>query len=286
MVKMDLILDLEDKYFFNWMYSKLSPDYLALNASDPVRQFISIYLTLTVHGWLLYFIGAGLSWFLFFDKKYLEHPKKLDNQVMREISTTFFSIPIMSVYTSPIFWLEVNGYSKLLDSSPGWQYELSTIFSFLVFTDFCIYWIHRWLHHPLIYPHVHKTHHLWKVPTPWASHAFHPLDGFLQSTPYHMYAFLFPMNKVLYLGMFIFVNMWTISIHDGWFVSFDGVINSSAHHAEHHLHFTCNYGQYFTFWDRMFGSHRYPDHESLDPVNAIAKKNDAMRRAQKTDKAG
>eukprot|EP00960_Hanusia_phi_P014822 438818-Hanusia_phi.AAC.1 len=77
-----------------------------------------------------------------------------------------------------------------------------------------------------------------------ASHAFHPLDGFLQSTPYHMYAFLFPMNKVmgcgrgrcllvvltsprqvLYLGMFIFVNMWTISIHDGWFVSFDGVIN-------------------------------------------------------------
>jgi Delta7-sterol 5-desaturase len=33
------------------------------------------------------------------------------------------------------------------------------------------------------------------VPTPWASHAFHPVDGFLQSTPYHVYAFLFPMNK-------------------------------------------------------------------------------------------
>ncbi|EKX37471.1 hypothetical protein GUITHDRAFT_116434 [Guillardia theta CCMP2712] len=104
---MDLILELEDKYFFDWMYSKVSPNYLAQNASDPVRQFISIYLTLTVHGWLLYFSGAGLSWLLFFDKKYLEHPKKLHNQVAREISTTFFSIPVMSVFTSPIFWLEV-----------------------------------------------------------------------------------------------------------------------------------------------------------------------------------
>ena len=63
----------------------------------------------------------------------------------------------------------------------------------------------------------------------------------------------------------IFVNMWTISIHDGNFISKDGVINSAAHHAEHHLHFTCNYGQYFTWWDRIFGTHREPDFPALDP---------------------
>jgi len=135
------------------------------------------------------------------------------------------------------------------------RWQALTILKFLVFTDFCIYWIHRWLHHPWVYPTLHKTHHLWKVCTPWASHAFHPVDGFLQSVPYHIFVFVFPMNKVMYMGMFMLVNVWTISIHDGFFLSFEGLVNSSAHHANHHLYFSCNYGQYFTFWDRLFGTH-------------------------------
>ena len=204
--------------------------------------------------------------FFFFDKAYLKHPKVIPNQVYREILTAAGSIPVMSFLTAIVFWYEVRGYSKLYDGfQRGVAFEFFSIGAFLVFTDFCIYWIHRALHWPIFYGPIHKQHHLWKVPTPWASHAFHPLDGFAQSTPYHIYAFLFPMNKLVYLGMFVFVNMWTISIHDGNFISKDGVINSAAHHAEHHLHFTCNYGQYFTWWDRIFGTHREPDFPALDP---------------------
>jgi len=65
----------------------------------------------------------------------------------------------------------------------------------------------------------------------WTDHSFFNLlhllystpkkknAGFAQSTPYHVYAFVFPMNKLVYLGMFVFVNMWTISIHDGNFIA-------------------------------------------------------------------
>lgn len=53
------------------------------------------------------------------------------------------------------------------------------------------------------------------VPTPYASHAFHPLDGYAQSVPYHLFVYLFPMQKWLYIAMFIFVNFWTVMIHDG-----------------------------------------------------------------------
>lgn len=53
------------------------------------------------------------------------------------------------------------------------------------------------------------------VPTPFASHAFHPLDGYLQSVPYHLYVYLFPMQKWQYIFMFVFVNCWTVMIHDG-----------------------------------------------------------------------
>lgn len=108
---------------------------------------------------------------------------------------------------------------------------------------------------------IHKPHHVWKIPTPFASHAFHPLDGFLQGLPYHLYPFLFPLHKLLYLLLYVFVNIWTISIHDGDYrvpAALTGVINGAAHHTDHHLFFEYNYGQYFTLWDRLGGSYRHP----------------------------
>jgi lathosterol oxidase len=44
------------------------------------------------------------------------------------------------------------------------------------------------------------------------------------------------------------------------------IINSSAHHSVHHLYFNFNYGQYFTFWDRAFGSHRQPTEEQYNSM--------------------
>lgn len=101
--------------------------------------------------------------------------------------------------------------------------------SFLVFTDYCIYWIHRWLHHPILYKRLHKPHHKWisesesmvekqsywclsLVPTPFASHAFHFADGFAQSFPYHLFILLFPIHRPTYLVLFVLINMWSIFV--------------------------------------------------------------------------
>jgi lathosterol oxidase len=147
--------------------------------------------------------------------------------------------------------------------------------SFILFTDCLIYWIHRGLHHRLVYSAIHKPHHAWKVTTPFASHAFHPIDGFLQSTPYHIYVFLFPMHKVLYLALYVAVNIWTVSIHDGDFrvpALLKPIINGAAHHTDHHLLYTYNYGQYFTLWDRIGGSFRNPTaFEGNGPLDYVEK---------------
>jgi len=262
-------MDAADPLFLDAVYAKLSPGWMGADRSDMTRQFISLYLIVLLGGTMLYLFFSGLDWFFIFDRTYMKHPKILKDQVRREMGVALASIPLMSLLTAFVFLAEVRGYSKLRDEVGSWQEEAAGIGLFLVFTDFWIYWIHRGLHHPLVYPTIHKTHHLWKVPTPWASHAFHPLDGFAQSTPYHLFVFLHPMNKLVYLVMFVFVNCWTISIHDGYFVSKDGFLNSCAHHSEHHLHFTCNYGQYFTLWDRMFGTHKSPDFANLDPKSHV-----------------
>lgn len=220
-----------------------------------------------IFGLITYFIFASLSYVFVFDKKTLEHPKFLKNQISLEIKQASAALPVMAILTVPLFVAEVRGYSKLYDTSaegPGTWYDFGQFPFFLLFTDFFIYWIHRGLHHPLIYKRLHKPHHKWIMPTPFASHAFHPFDGFAQSIPYHVFPFIFPLQKLAYVFLFVFVNFWTIMIHDGEYMADNPVINGAACHSVHHLAFNYNYGQYTTLWDRMGGSYRAPEKSMFD----------------------
>lgn len=277
---MDLVLAFVDKNLFTlYLYPTSWPE------EDIFRQLLSLHLIVTIGGWLLYFGTASLSYIFLFDRRYRRHSYFLPNQELQEIACATWSIPFMSLIAAPLFLLEVRGYSKLYMNMDTYSavivdmngtevnsgmfssvmqelsYMLLSVFMFLMFTDCFIYWIHRGLHHRLLYKHIHKPHHKWKVPTPYASHAFHPIDGFLQSLPYHVYPFLFPLHKIVYLLLFVFVNIWTVSIHDGDYrvpVLLQPFINGSAHHTDHHLFYKHNYGQFFTLWDRIGGSFKHP----------------------------
>jgi Delta7-sterol 5-desaturase len=194
-----------------------------------------------VFGLLNYFIFATLSYFFIFDMQAARaHPKFLKNQISLEIKQALYAMPGMAIPTTALFVLEVRGYTKIYDMSsqgPGRWYDILQPAFFLLFTDFLIYWIHRGLHLPGVYKHLHKPHHKWIVPTPFAAYAFHPLDGFAQSVPYHLFPFIFPMHKFLFLGGFFFVNIWSILIHDGEYIANNPVINGSACHTAHHLFF-------------------------------------------------
>lgn len=238
------------------------------------RQAISLYLITTLFGAVIYFVCASLSYFTIFDKATFKHPKYLKNQISMEIKQTCQSLPWIGLCTVPFFLAEVQGYSKLYDRSedgPGMWYNILQFPIFLMFTDFFIYWIHRGLHHPTIYKKLHKAHHKWIVPTPFASHAFHPLDGFAQSVPYHVFPFLFPLQKFAYIGLFVFVNIWTVMIHDGEYATNSEIINGAACHTMHHLYFRYNYGQYTTLWDRLGGSYRAPNDELFSKEEKMSK---------------
>uniref|UniRef100_A0A8C3PLI7 Sterol-C5-desaturase n=1 Tax=Calidris pygmaea TaxID=425635 RepID=A0A8C3PLI7_9CHAR len=257
---MDLVLDAADRHLLTpYVYPAGWPE------GEPCRQLLSLFVITNLGALALYLLFGTLSYYFIFDHRLKQHPQFLENQVRREITYALRSLPWISVPTVALFFAEVRGYSKLYDNiedSPyGWTGVFLSMLSFLFFTDMGIYWIHRGLHHKLFYKRFHKPHHLWKIATPFASHAFHPVDGFMQSLPYHVYPFLFPLHKVTYLGLYIFVNVWTISIHDGDYRVprlLRHVINGSAHHTDHHLYFDYNYGQYFTLWDKIGGSYKSP----------------------------
>uniref|UniRef100_A0A673T2M4 Sterol-C5-desaturase n=1 Tax=Suricata suricatta TaxID=37032 RepID=A0A673T2M4_SURSU len=210
---MDLVLSAADYYFFTpYIYPASWPE------DNIFRQTVSLLIVTNLGAYILYFFFATLSYYFVYDHSLMKHPQFLKNQVYREIMFTVQSLPWISIPTVSLFLLELRGYSRLYDDigefPSGWVRLVVSILSFLFFTDMLIYWIHRGLHHRLVYKRIHKPHHLWKIPTPFASHAFHPVDGFLQSLPYHIYPFIFPLHKVVYLGLYILVNIWTISIHD------------------------------------------------------------------------
>ncbi|KAL2216902.1 sterol delta 5,6-desaturase ERG3 [Thermoascus aurantiacus ATCC 26904] len=249
-------------------FFRLEPSKYAYMSAWPrdniYRQSVSFFLITWIFGLLIYFICATLSYMFVWDKTTVKHPKYLKNQIRLEIAQTMRSMPVMSLLTVPFFVAEVRGYAKLYDSiadEPFPYYSILQFPLFIAFTDFFIYWIHRGLHHPLVYKKLHKPHHKWIMPSPFASHAFHPVDGWAQSVPYHVFPFIFPLQKFAYVLLFAFINFWTVLIHDGEYVANSPVINGAACHTMHHLYFNYNYGQFTTLWDRLGGSYRKPNDE-------------------------
>ncbi|KAI9294356.1 hypothetical protein K502DRAFT_324881 [Neoconidiobolus thromboides FSU 785] len=265
---MDIILNLSDEWLLNNVYQNLAIRFHFgyLPPENLLRQYISLSIITAIFGFLFYFVTATLSYYFLFDKRLKLHPKYLPNQIELEIQYSIEAIIPMSLLTAPFFQLQINGYSLLYIRYCDYSlsYLFASIFMFLFFTDFFIYWIHRGLHHPKVYKSLHKLHHQILVPTPYASHAFHFLDGYLQSIPYHLFVFIFPFHKYLYIGFFIIVNLWTVLIHDGAYFNDGEIINSTSNHTMHHLYFNVNYGQYFTIWDKLFNSYKKCPLELMD----------------------
>ncbi|KAI5285828.1 c-5 sterol desaturase [Ascosphaera acerosa] len=241
-----------------WAYLSVFP------RDNAFRQTLTLFMITWIFGVVLYFVFASLSYLFIFDHNTFHHPKFLKHQVRQEIMQTMRAMPLMSALTVPFFLGEVRGHSKIydrLDEAPFPLYNLLQFPLFIAFTDMCIYWIHRWLHLPAVYKRLHKPHHKWIMPSPYASHAFHPVDGWAQSVPYHIFPFLFPLQKFANIFFFVFINFWTILIHDGEYVATSPVVNGAACHTMHHLFFRVNYGQFTTIWDRLGGSYRKPADE-------------------------
>ncbi|KAK1146912.1 c-5 sterol desaturase [Aspergillus melleus] len=143
---------------------------------------------------------------------------------------------------------------------------MAVLTALFAFTDCGICFIHRGLHHPWVYKHLHKAHHKWIVSTPFASYAFHPRR-----------------RKIAYLALFGFVTIWTVMIHDGEYALNSPVVNGSACHTIRHYYFNYNYGQFTTLWDRLGGSYRKANPELFDREERL-KKDQIQKQVQEMER--
>jgi lathosterol oxidase len=195
-----------------------------------------------------------------FHPSYVADRSKNRRAMRLSVVATFGNITL----TMPFHALISSGHSRLYwaPSEHGVAWLATSALIYIAFVDTVIYWSHRTLHTDFFYSRTHRYHHEWQVPTSWTSMAFHPFDSFVLGLPVHLFAFLVPLNGYLYLAMESTMSLWSVASHDRvallrwrWF-------NYVDNHTLHHWFYQCNYGQFFTFWDRVMGTWRDPLEES------------------------
>lgn len=143
------------------------------------------------------------------------------------------------------------------------------IFLGIVLSDFCLYWVHKVMHHSAPFWKTHVFHHsieeLW-----WLSGSRTSLTHlFLFAVPQVMISKvllgLTPLQAGAAFSFGVFVNVW---IHTNLWVSlgpFEWLFITPNFHRVHHGArglSRMNLGFVFTLWDRLFGS--YVDPRTLD----------------------
>mmetsp|Transcript_8414 Transcript_8414/g.15877 ORF Transcript_8414/g.15877 Transcript_8414/m.15877 type:complete len:392 (-) Transcript_8414:97-1272(-) len=156
------------------------------------------------------------------------------------------------------------GYTKCyytMEEIGGFLPYLICTLVYFVLVEIGIYWMHRTLHtNKFMYKYIHMTHHKYSRPdtlTPWASIAFNPIDGMLQACPYVLCLPIVPCHYLTHTAMIFFTAIWATYIHDSMDWNIDPIMGSK-YHTVHHTHYIYNYGQIFTFCDRIWGTLRVP----------------------------
>jgi lathosterol oxidase len=80
---MDLLLNPLDEYLFT---PHVYPE--TFLPTDPIRQFISLWLMTTIGGAFLVFIPDTISYYFFFDHNLMKHKRFLPNQVRKQYIKT------------------------------------------------------------------------------------------------------------------------------------------------------------------------------------------------------
>lgn len=248
-----------------------------------VISHMSFYLIGTKSFWailtvvfLRYLFLASVAFLLFYVfKKHTWRFKKIQNKFPligdygREIFYSILTAFIFAGVGFVVFLTPFAGYTQVYYqvSDFGWSYLVASVIVIIFLHDTYFYWMHRLIHHKMVYKYVHRVHHLSTNPSPWAAMAFHPLEAVLEAGIIVVVALLFPVHP-LAIGIFLlFMMIYNVYGHLGYELYPQGFaqskigrwVNTSVNHNMHHQYFRGNYGLYFLFWDRWLGT-MHPDY--------------------------
>lgn len=234
--------------------------------------------------WVLYavlIIPSFLIWWVFLRERLknrriqaIQHANK--ESFIHDIKFTLVSLMISNMFYFVMDQLEKKGITKIYfnidDYSLGWL--VFSLFLVIFIHETYFYWLHRAMHHRLLYPYFHQVHHRSTDPSPLTSYAFHPLEAILEHGIVFLLIFIIPLNIYVLIAWLLLQQFFNMVAHLGYEIYPAWWLNNSwfnwkatsTHHNMHHELFHGNYGFYFTFWDKWCGTEFTNYHERYEEI--------------------
>lgn len=130
---------------------------------------------------------------------------------------------------------------------------------FFIVEDYLNYWIHRWLHTPWLYRHVHSVHHIYDAPFSIVAAHAHPFEVIVLAIPTFMGPLLVAPHLYTLMLWQLFRNFEAIDIHSGYELPYSlksifPFYAGAKHHDYHHYMHSGNFASVFTWCDHLYGT--------------------------------
>jgi sterol desaturase/sphingolipid hydroxylase (fatty acid hydroxylase superfamily) len=172
---------------------------------------------------------------------------------------------------------QTSGYHHYLRVFDIWPRNAHILLQLLLVTlivDVFKYWYHRWTHEVPLLWRIHSIHHsLDRLEMLRASY-FYPIDILLTVGTGTLAMLMVGAGSELIIFHNVFAGITGLLNHSNTDLEcgfFDSILNSPGHHRAHHSvglpGGRSNYGSFFNFTDRLFGTRYLPtDRRNLDPI--------------------
>jgi sterol desaturase/sphingolipid hydroxylase (fatty acid hydroxylase superfamily) len=165
-------------------------------------------------------------------------------------------------------------YIQVFDIWPKDAHVLLQLLLVILIVDFFKYWYHRWTHEVPLLWRIHAIHHTLDRLEMLRASYFYPIDIFLTVATGTLAMLMFGVGYEVIIFHNVYAGITGLLNHSNADLRcgvFDHVLNSIGHHRAHHSvglpGGQSNYGSFFNFTDRLFGTRYLPeDQRSFDPL--------------------
>jgi sterol desaturase/sphingolipid hydroxylase (fatty acid hydroxylase superfamily) len=169
----------------------------------------------------------------------------------------FHAMPIWTAIEVAILYAYANGYVPWVSFADHPWYLAGLMLVMPIIHETHFYLIHRLIHTPFLYKHVHSVHHNSVNPSPYSSLSMHPVELvlYLGMALWHL---VIPSNPILALYQLHRAGFGAIPGHIGFdkieFTENSGLDTHAYIHYLHHKYFEVNYGDGLVPFDKWFGT--------------------------------
>lgn len=249
-------------------------------------EALKVFVFMAAYQFARYLLVAGGAYLYFWkgrreglQGRRLQKPALAKGQIRREMKNSAVTSVIFSFFLSIPVLEPLKPFVRIYHAplEHGILWLVLTVPFLMIVQDTYFYWMHRLVHHPVLFKHIHLEHHRSNNPDPMTAYSFHPVEAVLEMIWIVPLFFLVPMYlPAVILFSFFAIGMNVVGhlgfeMYPAWFARHPVMmwLNTSTHHNKHHKLSRGNYALYFTFWDKAMGTELAQNPESAPPQREV-----------------